>query len=106
MIILKLENVINELKNYTYKCDKEANKRIADTCEVSIEDGYAGVIDNELIDTKKHEVYLFIHSKDLIAVPLLYKNYDSKEDAKKYYSELKELISSKNLDEIRARVVN
>lgn len=103
---MSIENVINELKKYITKNENRAEKRIADTCEVSIDNGYAGVIDNEFIGTNKHEVYIFIQSKDDIVVPLLYKLYNTKEEAEKYYITLKDLISTKNLDKIREEVVN
>ena len=103
---MSLEIVIEELKKYVTKNDNRPEKRIANTCEVAIEDGYAGVIDNEIIGTNKHEVYLFIESKKDIVVPLLYKIYDSKEDAANYFIKLKELVNSKNIDNIRQEVLN
>lgn len=103
---MKLDNVINELKKYVTINEDRPDKKIANTCEVAIEDGYAGVIDNEIIGTNKHEVYLFIQSKKDIVVPLLYKLYDSKEEARNYFIKLKELINTKNIDCIRREVLN
>jgi len=98
--------LIDELKKYINKSNKNIEKRIVNTNEVSIDDFYAGIIENELIDSKKYEIYIFVEYKDNVASPLLYEVFNDKKQADEYFSELNELIKKKNLDKIREKCQN
>ena len=88
------------------KNNNKQEKRIVNTNEVAIDDCYAGVIENEFIDTLEYEVYVFVEYKKEVVSPLLYKAFKDKESAKEYYDELNSIIKCKNLGDLRVKCQN
>lgn len=103
---MKNTELIKELKRYISKNNNKQEKRIVNTNEVAIDDCYAGVIENEFIDTLEYEVYVFVEYKKEVVSPLLYKVFKDKESANEYYKKLNTIINCKNLDKIRDKCKN
>ena len=103
---MKNTELIKELKRYISKNNNKQEKRIVNTNEVAIDDCYAGVIENEFIDTLEYEVYVFVEYKKEVVSPLLYKAFKDKESAKEYYDELNSIIKCKNLGDLRVKCQN
>lgn len=105
-ITMNYTMLIEELKKYVCKSNKKDNKRIVNTTEIAVDDCYAGVIENEIIDSKDYEIYVFVEYKKDVVSPLLYKTFKDKERANEYYKELNTIINCKNLDKIREKCQN
>ena len=98
------DDYITSIKKYVKNCNKDIPKRIINTTERAIGDGYLGIVENELIDSNEFEVYMFINLKNNIASPLLYEKYNNKEAAKKYFSDLLSLINDMDLNKIKEKI--
>ena len=98
---MKNIELIKELKRYISKNNNKQEKRIVNTNEVAIDDCYAGVIENEIIDTLEYEVYVFVEYKKEVVSPLLYKAFKDKVkflvaylNKEKYQNQLKEELKT------------
>ena len=92
---MNIRNEIEELQKYTSKVKKHNNSSIYKTVQHSFLDGYIGALLNDIDNSKSYEVYLYIKDKDIIACPLLFKQFNDIVSATEYYEEIIFLIENK-----------
>lgn len=91
---MKIDTLIDTLKEYAEKSDKSENKEIFKSYQTEYLDGYGGVIINSF--DQKYEIYAYIKNKDKIASPLLYWKTDKEDSSINYYNILISIINSQD----------
>lgn len=97
---MNIRKEIEELKKYTSQVRKHNKSSIYKTEQHGFLDGYIGAILNEIDNSKSFEVYLYIKDKDIIACPLLFKQFKDIVSATEYYEEIIFLIENNDPDYI------
>lgn len=95
---MKIDTIIDDLQEYCFedKASIKDKKDLFDNYQVEFLDGWIGLLLNQYLYKEKYEVYICIKSKNKIACPLLYKEFNNIIDAKMYYNELKNLLDKNN----------
>lgn len=96
---MNIIGIIQELKQYEIKNEKNNNKNVYRTIQNSFLDGYIGVIMNQIHNDDSYEVYLYIKEKENIVSPLLLRRFKDVFSAVNYFDELVYLIEN-NTEEV------
>ena len=90
---MQLSNMIEQLKKYSYNsCTKNDNKKLLDAYENDKED-YSICLLTYLLSNDNTETYLSVTIDKQVASCLLYKTFSDKNENKKYFEKLKDLVN-------------